>query len=175
MFPKSSEGFDALSRMRQPFKPDALSLDVDLLNAVAPTSQPKSEHDCDSSIPAWGASKQFSESGDPLLLRMASHDKGAFHASLETHSTMCSEREVSVAEMRKSFHSTGPGVAGHMSPPNRLLHDRHEANMLEFAKELRRHPEKIQAQVSLSRRFDDLDAPVLTPKPLWKAWRLAEP
>ena len=101
--------FNALSELQGPCKPEAASMDVDLLSNILPTSQPLMDLIPETDVePSWPhACPQAGQSRDrPRTSRAGSK------------------------ETRRSFFSDGcPNMERADLPPNRADHDHHLANM----------------------------------------------
>ena len=130
--------------MRQPCKPDAVSIDVDLLNGVAPSTQPLEAFGSPDPFPSF-ADGQAVRAGQPdskfLPTRTWEDQSKVCKASWESGSTMCSaeanDDNNDSPVTRKSFFSTGiPEEPGTLSPPNRLLHNLHDVNLNHFLEDV---------------------------------------
>ena len=110
---------------------------MDTLNGVAPTSQPSEALAEPDSLPSLADSSWNAEqlNGTPVGPETWDEEMKAWKTSWESGSTMsvCSAPDTS-QETRKSFYSTGVPEEDSeaVSPPNRLLHNMHGANLQQF-------------------------------------------
>ena len=125
--------FGVLGQMPRPCKPDSM---VSPLCYMAPSSQPTEDFANVDSMPCLAGCQK-----DATTATWSEHAEA--WTSMESGSTMCStEAVVGSQSTRKSFYSTGlpedhPAREHVSSPPNRLLHDLHDAKLHKFLEDMR--------------------------------------